>query len=187
MPKFKNLFELAKHLKEQSAVHSEANVAKGTRPRIKTVKTTTPVTTQKVVVLDTKPVTLPEFKPYYITGENPNILTAEQQELKDQLVKSAQIDLTKHQRELAKRGENTPAFIRKATASALATNPGAIITSPEGEFALPYEVKLSKLFTNGEPYGTVMATESVPEDMLSAGEVFGLAQDALLPYGPNAL
>jgi hypothetical protein len=145
-PKFNSFGKMAEFLKKQEVeatgeklVDASKNVAKGTRPRIKTgVVKSTPPKMQKVVTLEAKPITLPEFKPYYLNGENPNVLTSEQQEFKDYLVKSRQIDLTRYQRELANRGINTPASHRKAGALAVATNPNAIMASPEGQFKLPY-------------------------------------------------
>ena len=175
--KFKSFGKLGEYLKKlelESAgkkfVDSGANTAKGTRSRIGTgVIKTTPAKTQKVTVLQETPVELPTFKPYYINGENPNILTSEQQEWKDALVKGAQIDLTKYQRELANRGVNTPAFIRRATASAVATDPNAIMSPQEGMYRLPYR-------------SATQIYEGAP-----LREWFDLASEGMLPYGPNAL
>lgn len=145
--KFNSFGKLGEFLKKQQLeeagkkmVDSSKNINKGTRTRFGTgqIKTTAPKSS-KVVIVQPKEVTLPEFKPYYINNENPNILSSEQQELKDYLVKSGQIDLAKYQRDLANRGINTPASHRRATALAVKTNPRTVISSPEGAFKPQYK------------------------------------------------
>lgn len=171
---FKKLGEFLKKGELEQAgkkmVDSGKNTARGTRKRITTgnVKIT-PGSTQKVTILNSTPVTLPEFRPYYISDINPNVLSSEQQALKDELIKSSQIDLAKYQRELARRGVNTPASHRRAGALALTANPRAIITSPEGEFRFPYR-------------SGAQEWEGAP-----LSEWFDLASQETLPYGPNAL
>lgn len=175
-PKFNSFGKLAEFLKAQEAekagrklVDASKNAAKGTRQRIKTgVIKTTPGKTQKIATVDVKPVELPEFKPYYIKDENPNILTPEQQQLKAELVKSAQIGLTKYQRELANRGINTSGSHRKAGALAVATNPNTVITSPEGSYKIPY------------------SSGSAEWEGAPLKEWFDLASQDMLPHGPNA-
>jgi hypothetical protein len=146
-----DLRKLASSINESKAkqegkklVDASNNTRKGSRPRVtvQSKKVTKPEVSKVTIVKDNpllkKTVSLPEFKPYYVSDENPNVLTPEQQAMRDELVKSRQIDLAQYQRELARQGVNTPASHRRATALAVATNPDAILAPPEGPFKLPY-------------------------------------------------
>lgn len=175
-PKFNSFGKLGEFLKKQELeaagkkmVDASKNTAKGSRTKIKTgVVKQAPPKVSKVAVLKETPVELPEFKPYYINGENPNVLTPEQQALKADLVKSNQIALANYQRELANRGINTSALHRQVGALAVATNPNAIMAPPEGVYKPTYN----------------SATQEWEGAPLS--EWFGLASQDRLPHGPNA-
>lgn len=180
-PKFNDLRKLLEYIKKSEIskegkrlVDASKNTAKGSRPRISgTVKTGGEPS--KVVIVGQNPLLnegtmqLPEFKPYYISDGNPNVLTQTQQEIKDALVKTRQIDLAKYQRDLANRGLNTPASFRRAGAIAIATNPDAIITQPEGLYKPTYN-------------SGIQEWEGAP-----LREWFDLASAENVPYGPNSL
>ena len=176
-PKFNSFGKLGEFLKKQELeaagkkmVDASKNTAKGSRAKIKTgVVKQVPPKVSKVAVLKETPVELPEFKPYYINGENPNILTPEQQALKADLVKSNQIALANYQRELANRGINTSALHRRVGALAVATNPNAIMAPPEGMYKPTYN-------------SATQEWEGAP-----LGEWFEMASNGMIPYGPNAL
>ena len=175
-PKFNSFGKLGEFLKKQELeaagkkmIDASKNTAKGSRAKIKTgIIKQAPPKVSKVAVLKETPVELPEFKPYYINGENPNILTPEQQALKADLVKSNQIALANYQRELANRGINTSASHRRVGALAVATNPNAIMAPPEGMYKPTYN----------------SATQEWEGAPLS--EWFNLASQDRLPHGPNA-
>ena len=176
-PKFNSFGKLGEFLKKQELeaagkkmVDASKNTAKGSRAKIKTgVVKQVPPKVSKVAVLKETPVELPEFKPYYINGENPNILTPEQQALKADLVKSNQIALANYQRELANRGINTPASHRRVGALAVATNPNAIMAPPEGMYKPTYN-------------SATQEWEGAP-----LREWFEMASNEILPYGTNSL
>lgn len=176
-PKFNSFGKLGEFLKKQELeaagkkmVDASKNTAKGSRAKIKTgIVKQVPPKVSKVAVLKETPMELPEFKPYYINGKNPNILSPEQQALKADLVKSNQIALTNYQRSLVNRGINTPSSHRKAGAIAVAANPNAIMAPPEGVYKPTYN-------------SATQEWEGAP-----LGEWFEMASNGMIPYGPNAL
>lgn len=199
-PKQNDLSKLWGYIKKsepvQNLVNSAKNTRKGRRPRVSVPgKSTADPEVSKVTIVKDNPlikqtVSLPEFKPYYVSDENPNVLTPAQQAMRDELVKSRQIDLAQYQRELARQGVNTPASHRRATALAVETNPNAILAPPEGPFKLPYRT----WYRTGEPVITnvdgkpIMTAEQSP--IMVEGETmkdwYDVAGEGILPQGPNA-